>query len=355
MKWKTTYGAVEVEEQRFRLGDKKGKRFSPFSFSSGIKHGYYSKPLRRRVCDFGADHSFVVASKKMKEHYGVDVAPDMVRKVTEYHAEEIALKEEYGFFDQEKKANPVVVGEIDGCMVPVVEIDNEKLSRKKDNRKYRRLKYREARLSVAFRPGSRDRKFAGTFASTEIAGKRLKSCVTKIGLDKKTKIHCVGDGAVWIADQVEEQFGSSGYYLIDFYHLCEYLSAAAKSICPLKDRITWMEKQKTNLKQNRYKDVLLALKPYLEKEMGDKTQDIPVTDCYRYIENRQDHFDYKGAIENGLPIGSGEIESAHRYVIQKRLKIAGAWWKEENAEKMLALRICRANNNWEQYWNKAAA
>jgi hypothetical protein len=32
----------------------------------------------------------------------------------------------------------------------------------------------------------------------------------------------------------------------------------------------------------------------------------------------------------GLPIGSGEIESAHRYVIQNRLKIAGAWWKMEN-------------------------
>ena len=49
-------------------------------------------------------------------------------------------------------------------------------------------------------------------------------------------------------------------------------------------------------------------------------------------------------------IGSGEIESAHRYVIQIRLKIAGAWWKVENLSKMLALRVLRANRGWEDYW-----
>ncbi|HAY28077.1 MAG TPA: ISKra4 family transposase, partial [Candidatus Accumulibacter sp.] len=48
--------------------------------------------------------------------------------------------------------------------------------------------------------------------------------------------------------------------------------------------------------------------------------------------------------------GSGEIESAHRYVIQDRLKRAGAWWKLKNAKHMLALRVCRANQEWDRYW-----
>jgi hypothetical protein len=51
-----------------------------------------------------------------------------------------------------------------------------------------------------------------------------------------------------------------------------------------------------------------------------------------------------------LPIGSGEIESAHRYVFQNRLKIAGGWWKAENLKKMIALRVVRANGRWEEYW-----
>ena len=69
-----------------------------------------------------------------------------------------------------------------------------------------------------------------------------------------------------------------------------------------------------------------------------------------YISNRTDQLDYQGAIEKGLPIGSGEIESAHRYVIQKRLKLPGAWWKAANVEPMLALCVVRANDDWEKYW-----
>ena len=45
-------------------------------------------------------------------------------------------------------------------------------------------------------------------------------------------------------------------------------------------------------------------------------------------------------------------KSAHRYIIQDRLKLAGAWWTDENAYNMLALRTLRANNAWESYWDR---
>ena len=41
-------------------------------------------------------------------------------------------------------------------------------------------------------------------------------------------------------------------------------------------------------------------------------------------------------------MGSGEVESAHRYVLQKRLKISGAWWDINQAKSMIALRVKRA-------------
>jgi len=59
---------------------------------------------------------------------------------------------------------------------------------------------------------------------------------------------------------------------------------------------------------------------------------------------------YKKAQEKELPIGSGEIESSHRHIVQRRLKLPGAWWKEETANAMLQLRTARANNDWEAYW-----
>jgi len=68
---------------------------------------------------------------------------------------------------------------------------------------------------------------------------------------------------------------------------------------------------------------LESLNPYVE-EADSSNWEAPVRSCYRYLNNRLEHLDYKRAVEQGLPIGSGEIESAHRHVVQKRLKIAGA-------------------------------
>jgi hypothetical protein len=111
--------------------------------------------------------------------------------------------------------------------------------------------------------------------------------------------------------------------------------------------------QKRRLKRNHVAAVLKALHPYLEpRSVPDKTA--PVRAAYRYIHNRLQQLDYKGAIAAELPIGSGEIESAHRYVIQQRLKRSGSWWSAENAWAMLTLRVMRANQDWQFYWLELA-
>ena len=68
---------------------------------------------------------------------------------------------------------------------------------------------------------------------------QLLSCAIRAGAGTATKVHGLGDGAVWIVSQVEQQFGLQGSYLVDFYHLCEYLSAAAERIDP-RDNRAWL-------------------------------------------------------------------------------------------------------------------
>ncbi len=155
--------------------------------------------------------------------------------------------------------------------------------------------------------------------------------------------------------QIEDLFGEQGSYLIDFYHVCEYLSAAAKTIAPdAADGKAWMETQKDALKTGRAGEVLRALAPQREApEINDELA--PVRVCHRYLNARADQLKYREALAEGLPIGSGEIESAHRYVAQKRLKLPGAWWLVEHAEHMLALRINRLNGDGNAYWAALAA
>jgi len=143
---------------------------------------------------------------------------------------------------------------------------------------------------------------------------------------------------------MEVQFGTQAQYLVDFCHLCDYLSAAGE-VSAGNDKPAWIEEQKDWLKDNRWK-----LRPCLE-QANIPDPDAPVRACFRYISNHSNFLDYKGALVAGLPIGSGEIESAHRYVFQNRLKITGGWWKLENLKKMIALRVLRANAGWADYWS----
>ncbi len=49
-------------------------------------------------------------------------------------------------------------------------------------------------------------------------------------------------------------------------------------------------------------------------------------------------FQYNTFRNNGLPTGSGTVESAIRRVINLRIKGAGMFWKRKNAEKIIFLR-----------------
>ena len=138
--------------------------------------------------------------------------------------------------------------------------------------------------------------------------------------------------------------------MIDFYHVCEYLSDAAKAIAPEPAvQKAWMEAQKDALKTGRLDGVLQALARHFEAAEVDDDQ-APVRRCHRYLIGRRNQLNYREALANDLPIGSGEIESAHRYIAQLRLKRPGAWWRVEHAEYMLALRINRRNGDWKTYW-----
>ena len=313
---------------------------------SGVTPRCCSHPLERVITDFGADDAFAKGAKKINEHYGIEIATSTIRKVTLSDAERMneQINEDKKTIEKSSYCE-VEIAEIDGCMLPIM-IPNEET---KDKRKKKTLIWKEARLSIAHPLGEVTPKFSAIFqGNVDEAGESLLHCAIKAGFGEKTYLHGVGDGAPWIAHQFADKFGPQGHYLIDFYHVCEYLASASKSCCDINPN-GWVEEQKQRLKNNDCSLVIANLIPFIESELLEDNQS-SVRVCHRYLKNRMNQLDYKGAIEKGLPIGSGEIESAHRYVIQKRLKLSGAWWKASNVNPMLSLRVVRENNEWEQYW-----
>ena len=324
----------------------------PFCQSSGVSCRRYSLPLQRIITDFGADVPFGRIPQKLLEHYGITVPISSAQKITLRHAATISQQHQPQTEIPTDLGVEQLIVEMDGSMIPIVETESTTTQDQKiDRRKTRTVAWREARLCLAREKDSSQPTFGVTLASVDAAGEQLLDIAIRAGLGSKTLVHGVGDGAPWIANQVKRRFGIQAHYLIDFYHLCDYLAAASAHCAPINPQF-WFQQQKRRLKHNQVSTVLTSLKPDLEPDhLPDERA--PVRACYRYLINRPGQFNYQDAIKDDLPIGSGEIESAHGYVIQERLKLSGCWWKLENAMTMLALRVLRANGDWDSYWQNS--
>lgn len=322
------------------------KTIRPFLEKANVAPRGCSLPLKRRVVDFASDEPFNTVPAKLKEHYGIELSPEVIRQITLTHAKQIQL-----FMDtlpgKSKIEATTMLAEADGTMIPIVVLDDKQEG--KDLRKTRKVKWKEARLSHARNIDAVKAIFRATLKSTEETGDKWFSCALEAGFVDQTNVHCIGDGARWIKDQAERVFASQGNYLLDFYHASEYLANASEEVNP-ENKKGWLKEQQSLLKSGKLYRVFQNLEFFIYGGPKNRTEG-PVYKCYNYLTKRMSQLDYFGAILEGLPIGSGEIESGHRHVIQKRMKRAGMWWKEENAEEILQLLTLRSNGYWEDYWD----
>jgi hypothetical protein len=295
------------------------------------------------VSDFGADDSFLGATQKVQEHYGVELPISGARQHTLTHAKASgALKH------QPAQPAAIVLTSMDGSMVRIVEPGQQE-----DKRKGKQLSFKQANLCCARAQDAADAVYGATMASVKMAGWVWQEVAKAAGWVETSFTHGVADGAEPVFNAFEEQFGTDktkAKFTLDFYHVSQYLGQAAEVMAPGQTK-AWLHQQQGCLLENQVAAVLKTLEPQLEPE---EQKEAPVRAAHRYMKKRQENMDYAGAKAAGLPIGSGDVESGHGHVIQARLLIAGASWRIHNSEAMLQLRTTRANNDWDRYWKELA-
>lgn len=277
----------------------------------------------------------------MQEHHPLATIPaSSARQIIQHYAKE-SSKHLPGISLSCEDSKQMII-EMDGEMIPTISFK----AGEGDKRKNRVTAWEELRIGVAQNKGDSEWKYASSFKSADHLGSRLEQVMKSLGFVNSTKIHCVGDGALWIFEQGEKIAGSNFNYLVDLFHLCEYFSDAFAGLRldPKKEMLSL----KLNIEEGKIQEVMDKLKK--EQEIAPHHEGLQA--CIRYINNRPGQFDYAGAKAKELPIGSGKVESTHKSLIQRRLKIPGAWWLRENADAMANLRTLRANDGWELLWNK---
>ena len=153
----------------------------------------------------------------------------------------------------------------------------------------------------------------------------------------------IGDGAKWIWNWADDNFPGA-VQILDFFHAKEKLVLFAKQQFKNEAiRSNWVQQQSDKLLDNGLEEVLITLKKCRAKSEEAKSAKQKALD---YFIEHDDRMQYKTYREQGLMIGSGPIEAAHRSVIQQRMKLSGQKWSIPGAQAIANLRCYKHSGAW---------
>ena len=155
------------------------------------------------------------------------------------------------------------------------------------------------------------------------------------------------DGARWIWNWIETNYPESRQ-ILDYFHCTEKLHEFAREAFKNKARRNiWTGKQEELLNNGGTQEVLSNINLVTCKGKALQKQRTLQT----YYENNLKRMDYKKFKEEGLLIGSGPMEAAHRNVIQSRMKLSGQRWTIKGAQQIANLRVANKSGDWQNVLN----
>lgn len=343
----TLNGAFDLERGYFYCDTCKFG-FHPMDEALGLAREVHQYDMQEKFARFAAAMPYESASELFQQATGL--APgthfghDNIRRIGELTALETVIpdKEEIELRIADTQAGsdklPVLVVSCDGAHAP---------TRTTGGRGKRgKGKWREVKGFRLYLLGEDDRltHVAGwhQIQDSDQLAKDLELVAARIPQDK-VRIALLGDGADWVWNVMTRSF-PEGRQVLDYYHVSEHISKLAKlqhgdTLAALE----WKEATITRLFMDQTGYVIGGL-----RRMNAKTTEAAeeIRKLIGYLSNHADKLGYQKCRDEGIPIGSGGIESANKYISHVRLKVSGAWWLEEHGNAMLRVRCSIYNGTF---------
>jgi len=248
---------------------------------------------------------------------------------------------------QEVGEEEVVYAMFDGCMLPTRphQTEEEEIGSWKEM-KLGRIFRQSDHLDLGEKPNVIRRSiYVSHFGKHQAFTEKLSGVVDQFERLNE-RLVCINDGAVWIENFIQEQYPNATD-ILDFYHASAYLHDFSKAVFCKKDQQTqrkqWVDKQIAALLDDQVDCIIetiaqMACRGKVQIEARKRILD--------YYTRNKHRMRYKTYRDKGLLIGSGPIESAHRFVLQKRMKQSGQKWTKRGGQAIANLRVFHLNQQW---------
>jgi hypothetical protein len=147
--------------------------------------------------------------------------------------------------------------------------------------------------------------------------------------------------------------GHTTTQVLDFWHVSEYINAAAAALHRGKAaREEWVDKTCHDLKHRHgaAAQILAEFEAARGRKMGASTR-TALNAAISYFKNNLDRMNYASYGKSHIPIGSGVTEAACKVIVKQRMCGSGMKWKHSGADDVLTLRALeRTDGAWEVFW-----
>jgi hypothetical protein len=140
--------------------------------------------------------------------------------------------------------------------------------------------------------------------------------------------------------------------VLDLIHVIEYLWDAARALYHERDPAAeaWVSERLLEILRGKSSLVAAGIRRRATLLELNAKQREPIDKCADYLLKYRAYLHDDQYLAAGLPIATGVIEGACRYLVKDRLEKTGARWSLEGAEAVLRLRALRASGDFDEYW-----
>lgn len=186
-----------------------------------------------------------------------------------------------------------------------------------------------------------DLRYCAVVGDVTTFGERLWALAVRYDIPYAALVVLTADGAAWIWRLCADYFPSA-QQVVDWFHACQHLSQAALARLP-DDPLAarrWTEDLKTLLFKGEIHLILQQFDRYALQGFAN------------YFTEHARRMQYAQFRADGLPIGSGSVESAVKQ-FKQRLTGPGMRWSRPALERMVVLRSAVLSRTFDHLWQAA--
>jgi hypothetical protein len=385
----TVFGTVEVERRLYQAPAVEG--LAPMDAALGLPEEKYSLEVRRRVAEESARASFDEVVELIAKGTGAHVPKRQVEELAVRAAQDFDAFYEQVLREPEATDDLMILS-LDGKGIAMRRADLRDATRRAAETTPRRLetrltsgekKNRKRMAQVAtvytlapwvrtaadilhtlrpddldaIRPRPRQKR---VWASVEQSPQRVVDDAfaeaTRRDPEHRRRWVVLVDGQ---RDQIKRvqraarKFGAEVTIVLDVIHVLEYVWRAAYAFhaAGTEEAETWVRHRLLALLDGRSAgEIGKSLRGMVERHGLDTKTAAPVVKCINYLVKNGRWLHYDRALAAGLPIATGVIEGACRYLVKDRMGRTGARWSLTGAEAVLRLRALKASGDFDDYW-----